>query len=293
VARRVTDGPRVHFVVHFDTKEDVSRNVLLADATGLGARPLLDGVVVIQGPPGSGRADRARAAHAAAGRHTLEELPLDETDAATWDTVEEQLAGGVDVLLRRAEAVPEGVAPDLVGLVARHQRAREAGLRSSVLMLTAFPDELPAASLPALSGGSVLYTQALAANPDRIPAIVRGVLDRVDVDGRRTMSPAALQALMRWSWPGNLTELVDTVTGLVRDVPGPVIERRHLPARIRDASPRRQLTLIEEAERSAIVRALQECAGNKSEAATLLGIGRTTLYRRLKQLGLDPDEGLV
>jgi transcriptional regulator of acetoin/glycerol metabolism len=73
----------------------------------------------------------------------------------------------------------------------------------------------------------------------------------------------------------------------------PVIQRRHLPERLRDAPPRRRLGLIEEAERDAIVRALDTAAGNKSEAATLLGIGRTTLYRKLRQLGLDGDESAL
>ncbi|MGC0373020.1 helix-turn-helix domain-containing protein [Streptomyces sp. SAI-229] len=46
---------------------------------------------------------------------------------------------------------------------------------------------------------------------------------------------------------------------------------------------------MEEAERDAIIRALDAAGGNKSEAASMLGIGRTTLYRRLRQLGLDGD----
>lgn len=48
---------------------------------------------------------------------------------------------------------------------------------------------------------------------------------------------------------------------------------------------------MESAEREAIIRALEASGGNKREAANLLGIGRTTLYRRLRQLGIDADEG--
>jgi len=59
---------------------------------------------------------------------------------------------------------------------------------------------------------------------------------------------------------------------------------------LQQAPPRRHLTLIEAAERDAIIKALDAAAGNKSEAAALLGIGRTTLYRRLRQLGLDGGE---
>jgi transcriptional regulator of acetoin/glycerol metabolism len=50
------------------------------------------------------------------------------------------------------------------------------------------------------------------------------------------------------------------------------------------------MTLLETAEREAIIKALDAASGNKSEAAEMLGIGRTTLYRRLRQLGLDASE---
>ena len=43
---------------------------------------------------------------------------------------------------------------------------------------------------------------------------------------------------------------------------------------------------VEEAERAAIQKALSECGGNQSEAAVKLGIGRTTLYRKIKKYGL-------
>nr|WP_245325757.1 helix-turn-helix domain-containing protein [Paeniglutamicibacter terrestris] len=48
--------------------------------------------------------------------------------------------------------------------------------------------------------------------------------------------------------------------------------------------------MIESAERDAIVKALAATGGNKSEAAEILGIGRTTLYRRIRQLHLETDE---
>ena len=69
-----------------------------------------------------------------------------------------------------------------------------------------------------------------------------------------------------------------------------MIERRHLPRHLQQSPPRRHLTLLESAERDAIIKALDMASGNKSEAAELLGMGRTTLYRRLRQLGLDVGE---
>ena len=135
-----------------------------------------------------------------------------------------------------------------------------------------------------------LSTAALAQTPERIPGLVKRVLDKVDPDGRHTISPAALQAFVQHDWPGNISELVETLAAIIRVVPGSVIERRHLPRHLQQAPPRRHLTLLESAERDAIIRALAAADGNKSEAAALLGMGRTTLYRRLRQLGLDGDE---
>jgi transcriptional regulator of acetoin/glycerol metabolism len=66
----------------------------------------------------------------------------------------------------------------------------------------------------------------------------------------------------------------------------------HLPERMWDAANRRSLTRIESAERTQIVLALRESDGYRSKAATLLGIGRTTLYRKLHALGID-DEALL
>jgi transcriptional regulator of acetoin/glycerol metabolism len=127
-------------------------------------------------------------------------------------------------------------------------------------------------------------------NPERIPGLVKQVLDRIDPGGRHTISPAALQSFVQWNWPGNMTELVQTLTALIKQVPSSVIERKHLPLHLQQAPPRRRLTLLEAAEREAIIKALDAASGNKSEAAELLGMGRTTLYRRLRLLGLDTGE---
>jgi transcriptional regulator of acetoin/glycerol metabolism len=56
-----------------------------------------------------------------------------------------------------------------------------------------------------------------------------------------------------------------------------------------DAANRRPLTRIESAERTEILAALRQSDGNRSKAASLLGIGRTTLYRKLHALGIDDD----
>jgi DNA-binding NtrC family response regulator len=61
----------------------------------------------------------------------------------------------------------------------------------------------------------------------------------------------------------------------------------HLPDRMWDTANRRTLTRLQSAERTGILAALRQSDGNRSKAASLLGIGRTTLYRELHGLGID------
>lgn len=104
----------------------------------------------------------------------------------------------------------------------------------------------------------------------------------------------ALDCLRTYRWPGNMDELAQTIQQAIAGGATEQIELRDLPAklRVRDAhyaraeSPERQLCL-EEAEKQAIRRALNYARGNKRKAARLLHIGKTTLYRKLKQYDLE------
>ncbi len=299
-ARRVLDGPRVHFVLHFSDLARPGTPMVapplkrhsLAAATGT-ASPLADtAVVVVDGPPGSGRATAAanlRALH----RHgnDLKQITLSAAGSPPWAAIDSSLAEGTDVLLRRAESVTDSDAEQLLRLVEQHQAAAATGQRTSILLLTTCRDLANRAVVGLIDKtGPAAHTEPLSSTPERIPGLVKRILDRVDPNGRHTMSPAALQSFVQYRWPDNITELVDTLTELVSQVHASVIERRHLPRHLQQAPPRRHLTLIETAERDAIINALDAAAGNKSEAAALLGIGRTTLYRRLRQFGLDGGE---
>ncbi len=296
-ARRVLDGPRAHFVLHFTALAQQGTPMVAAPlkrhTIAPIAPPLVNtAVVIVEGPPGSGRATVA-ADLCALPRHgnDLRQIIVSAAVSPPWAAIDCALAEGSDVLLRRAESVADSDAEHLVRLVEQHQAAAATGQRSSILVLTTCRN----LANPAVVGlidktGPAAHTEPLSSTPARIPGLVKRILDRVDPNGRHTMSPAALQSFVQYRWPDNITELVDTLTALVGQVHPSVIERRHLPRHLQQAPPRRQLTLIETAERDAIIKALDAAAGNKSEAAALLGIGRTTLYRRLRQFGLDGGE---
>ena len=105
-------------------------------------------------------------------------------------------------------------------------------------------------------------------------------------------SPAALQGLLAWPWSGNVAELTRVLAGLPEEARSGLIETKDLPVSMQEA-PRYSLSRYEQGERGAIVSALREAAGNKARAADILGIGRTTLYRKMRTLKIDAAERMT
>jgi DNA-binding NtrC family response regulator len=103
-------------------------------------------------------------------------------------------------------------------------------------------------------------------------------------------TPDALEALMNYTWPGNVRELRTAVESAVVLAHGEKIGLRDLPAAVRGStagnlSPARLLAqpdlTVAEAERQLIARALKDCGGNRTFAASKLGMSRRTLHRKL------------
>jgi two-component system response regulator HydG len=104
----------------------------------------------------------------------------------------------------------------------------------------------------------------------------------------RTISEDAMRRLMAFDWPGNVRELENAIERAVALGSGPILHVGDLPSNLQYSSDEKALDtdgvmLLEELERRAIHRALRETSGDKLAAARLLGIGKTTLYRKLKQ----------
>ena len=93
---------------------------------------------------------------------------------------------------------------------------------------------------------------------------------------------------MAYDWPGNVRELENVVTRSLAYSSGKVIHTADLPTSLHHPAVERQsqkdeIAPLEELERRAILRTLRETNGDKVAASRILGIGKTTLYRKLKQ----------
>ncbi|QSE72312.1 helix-turn-helix domain-containing protein [Rhodococcus sp. PSBB049] len=103
------------------------------------------------------------------------------------------------------------------------------------------------------------------------------------------LQPAAHRALVIHHWPGNIRELDAVLGAALTRSSGFDIKLEHLPNEYRAVSSGRRMTSLERVEREAIMRALDEADGNKSLAADRLGVARSTLYRKMRALGLENE----
>jgi two-component system, NtrC family, response regulator AtoC len=116
----------------------------------------------------------------------------------------------------------------------------------------------------------------------------------------RPLSPEATHRLQEYDWPGNVRELRTAIEHGVVMATGTDITLGDLPASVKNgqfsSTPISHLQIphqqqdhalnLRDSETSLILRALEDARGNRSKAATLLGISRRTLHRRLRELNI-------
>ena len=134
-----------------------------------------------------------------------------------------------------------------------------------------------------------------------IPLLAQGFLREFSAENEKKVkeiSTEAMEALRQYPWPGNVRELRAAIEHAVVLCRGDRIVLRDLPPGLRSAqesargagAPKLGGTgdlTIKEAEKQLIVRALQECQGNRTEAAQKLGMSRRTLHRKLHTYQLE------
>jgi two-component system response regulator HydG len=123
-----------------------------------------------------------------------------------------------------------------------------------------------------------------------IPLLANSFLEKFSDSARpiHTISEDAMHRIMGYDWPGNIRELENAVERAVALGSGPILHVGDLPSNLQCTGAEKnsngdELVPLDILERRAIFRALQETSGDKLAAARLLGIGKTTLYRKLKQ----------
>ena len=132
-----------------------------------------------------------------------------------------------------------------------------------------------------------------------IPLLVETFLRETAVENakpHREISPEAMQHVLDYDWPGNVRELRTAIEhGVVmarspqitlRDLPTSLRTRKIFPENSNFQSAHPSALNLHDSETDLILRALEECRENRSEAAKKLGISRRTLHRRLRELNI-------
>ena len=146
----------------------------------------------------------------------------------------------------------------------------------------------------------------LREHKEDIPDLAQHFLARFASESEREITgitPAAVNVLMGYHWPGNVRQLENTIERAVALSPGPVIDAGdiHLDATGRSAAANASGTgtgnfflpegmTLDQWEDEMIREALRRANGNKSQAARLLGLSRNALRYRLGKLGVEDEE---
>jgi two-component system response regulator HydG len=148
----------------------------------------------------------------------------------------------------------------------------------------------------------------LRGRPDDIAFLAKRFLEKIQrqIGSTCILSDETLEMLETYDWPENVQELESTIARACAQSSGSELKPIHLPLKLlrfhknRKTSPvaasclsedldesasKQSVISIAKVEKKAILEALRDTGGDKTKAATLLGIGKTTLYRRLKEYG--------
>jgi DNA-binding NtrC family response regulator len=153
-----------------------------------------------------------------------------------------------------------------------------------------------------------------------IPLLAGHILDRLKRESgiAYTFADDALHLMMDYDWPGNVRELEHAIERACALSSGPVLHLGDFPTQLQNHHDERErdrrqqpvddldddsldaaraatnaVISIAELERQAILRTIRQLNGDKLMAARLLGIGKTTLYRKLKEYGIGDDQSLL
>jgi DNA-binding NtrC family response regulator len=134
-----------------------------------------------------------------------------------------------------------------------------------------------------------IHVPPLRARASDIPLLIDHYAQRFAKKYNKPVAPvraATLGALAQYSWPGNVRELVHAVERAVIMTEGSALRIEDLLLQRQPAADDAPELNLDALEKAAISRAIAKHAGNLSKAAQELGLGRTTLYRKMAKHGL-------
>jgi len=189
------------------------------------------------------------------------------------------------VLLKHIEAIPPQVAMALASrLLEGADPVRYVATLTSATGTAATSEH---GRLVTALGGKAIHIPPLRERTEDIPLIAHAILAE-SAHRRPTLSAGASRAFVRAPWPGNVMQMRTLLKSLAIQA-NSEIQASDLPAEIQACATRRQLTTLEHVELRAILDALKQAQGNKVLAAKMVGVSRSTLYRKLNSYRIDPD----
>jgi len=141
----------------------------------------------------------------------------------------------------------------------------------------------------------------LRERPRDIPLVADRILTRFtrQLGYQVSLAPEAMDVFRKYAWPGNIREMEAVLGRAATLAGGGWIGLEHIPNHVRlmEANPQTvkpflqvSVSSLREMERETILLMMQMYRGNVSRMAQVLQISRTTLWRKLKDYGIDPDE---
>lgn len=246
--------------------------------------------IFVHGPRGSGHAAAALALHARGERASGPLITMQASEGELTDRLVDAARRGATLHIQRLEQL-DGPSQESLA-TALDRGPLPAGLVTSSELDLLGPDRPPNFD-EELAYALNVATVTLPALEDRLedlPDLAHAAAGELARRRGRdlTLSEAATRALAQRPWPGNLEELELVLARAVLVARGDRIEPADLglvPQGSADALPLTDRRL-ETVERALIERVLEETAGNRSLAARLLGINRSTLYNKLRAWGV-------
>jgi sigma-54 dependent transcriptional regulator, acetoin dehydrogenase operon transcriptional activator AcoR len=243
------------------------------------------GDILVSAPAGAGRSAVAGEL-ARAHRTVLISGSLARIDFARWsESVATAAAGQRTIVIDDLHHVVDLLGSQTIEVL----RALVGEINATRIIATACREHAGAPDPVSLTGWRrrQLELPGLDERPEDIPELVAR-LSRDEATGKPvSWSPDAAHAVQRASLPLHMKSLEDVVRAAVRDRRGPVVLLRDLDPAMQARRDHRLLRGIEAAEAQAIEAALRDARGIRRRAAQILGISRTTLYRKMQAYGID------